>query len=342
MEKTMQSTEEVLRVIEQRILTGEKYSISQLAREYNIPRTTLQDRIKRAQKAAIEFPEFVGGDESLPIEEIRRRAKANYEMRRRAAEQRNWFTIKLQETKPYGFLWFGDPHVDDDGANWSLLEKHIEFANMEGIYCGNIGDTTNRWVGRLIQKYADQSITWTDADRLAEWFMKDSGCTWLVWLLGNHDLWNRGADFYRRIGAPEIPILNWRAKFQISHPTGAILKVDASHGRKGKSIYNELHGTLRDAMLGEEADLYVTGHTHNYAMEHLELAHKRKTAWLLQLRGYKEMDDYALINGFPECQHGAAILVIVDPRKGARNIISHCFEDIEMGVEYLQMLRGKE
>lgn len=316
-------------------------SIRELARINNIPRSTLQDRINAARRAKIEFPDFVGASEDESIDAIRQRALEKYNRKREASSKRNWFTIKLNEEKPYGFLWFGDPHLDDDGTNWPLLEKHVALAAMDGVYCGNIGDTTNRWVGRLIQKYADQSITWTDADRLAEWFMKDSGCTWLVWLLGNHDLWNRGADFYKRIGAPEIPVLNWRAKFKIKHPSGTELRVDASHGRKGKSIYNELHGTLRDAMLGEAADLYVTGHTHNYAMEHVELASRRAAAWLVQLRGYKEMDEYALTNGFPECQYGSSVLVIVDPRKGARNVISHCFEDVEMGVEYLKMLRNK-
>lgn len=328
------------RAIQSYFAADGRSSIREIAEEYGVPRSTLQDNIKKTKTERVEFPDFVAGTPK-DIDEIRRRAKENFLQRREAANKRNWFSIKLREERPYGFLWFGDPHLDDDGANWELLEKHIAIANEDGVYCGNIGDTTNRWVGRLIQKYADQSVTWTDADHLAEWFMKDSGCNWLVWLLGNHDAWNRGEDFYKRIGANHVPVLNWRAQFKIIHPSGTELKVDASHGRKGSSIYNELHGTLREAKMGEEADLYVTGHTHNYAMEHLEIPHRRRTAWLVQLRGYKEMDDYALVNGFPECRSGAAVLVIVDPRPGARNVINQCFEDVEMGLEYLKMLRSK-
>lgn len=315
-----------------RLQQGE--SLRGLARQHNVPESTLRGRIKQAQ---VEYPTF--SDENESIDSLRKRLVEQYLRKREAAFRKEWFTIKVNEEKPYGFLWFGDPHLDDNGANWPLLEKHIAYANEDGVYCGNIGDTTNRWVGRLIQKYADQSITWSDADRLAEWFMKEAGITWLVWLLGNHDAWNRGSSFYKMIGTNEVPIINWRAKFQIKHPSGSVLKVDASHGRKGKSIYNELHGTLRDAMMGEDADLYVTGHTHNFAMEHVELAARRKAAWLLQVRGYKEMDEYALVNGFPENQLGSAILVIVDPRAGARSIIKNCFEDIEAGMEYLRTLR---
>jgi len=323
--------------------------VSAIARELGISRSTTDYRIEQITSGRyagklheVRFPAFVeDGDEQEPIEQIRSRMAQNFERKRKATEARNWFPIRIQETKPYGLLWFGDPHLDDDGCNWPMLERHIEVARQEGIYGANIGDTTNNWVGRLMAKYADQETSLSTADRLAKWFMLESGVTWLIWLLGNHDLWNNGASFYKRLGAKQIPVIDWRAKFKICHPGGTEIRIDASHGRKGSSIYNELHGTLREAVMGETADLYVTGHTHNFAMEQLEVARRNHLCWLMQLRGYKHFDDYALVKGFPEHHNGAAILAIVDPAQGRRSPVVTCYEDVEAGADYLKWLRAR-
>lgn len=340
---TDEEVRETLRAMQQhRLPTGEP-NISAISRELGIHRKTVASRIRKIGEGEYEnitMPSFVTeGDEKEPIEEIRTRMSANFERKKKAADSRNWFQIKLKETRPYGILWFGDPHLDDDGCNWPLVEKHVEIANREGVYGANIGDTTNRWVGRFMAKYADQETSWETADRLAEWFMLESGVTWLVWLLGNHDLWNQGSAFYKRMGAYQIPVIDWRAKFSIVHPNGSQVRFDAAHGRKGTSIYNELHGTLREAVMGETADCYITGHTHNFALEQLEVARRGHLCWLMQLRGYKFFDDFALTKGFPEYHNGSAIMVVIDPN--ADRPIQQCFEDIEAGYDYMLFLRGR-
>src|SRR5690606_4195674 len=203
----------------------------------------------------------------------------------------------------------------------------------------NIGDTTNNWVGRLERLYANQEASRHTGKRLAEWFMFDSGASWLCWVLGNHDAWNDGVDFYTRLAQRRIPVIDWKAQFKLVHSNGTEARVDASHGRKGSSIWNNLHGTLRDAKLGDMADVYLTGHTHNYALEHLEIPERRHSCWLVQLRGYKWMDTHALYNGFPEHQLGSAVFMVVDPRPDARTKIM-CFEDVEAGYRYMEMLRS--
>lgn len=321
-------------------------NISAIARDAGLTRSSVRGRVKTLTDMqagnTVEMPAFViEGDPQTPIDEIRKRMRENFERKKSIADSRNWFEIKLKENRPYGLLWFGDPHLDDDGCNWPLVEKHVAIAQHDGIYGCNIGDTTNRWVGRLMAKYASQETSMETADRLAEWFMLDSGVNWLVWLLGNHDLWQNGSAMYKRMGAQRVPVIDWRAKFRIVHPNGSALRVDAAHGRKGTSIYNELHGTLREAVMGEVADLYVTGHTHNYAMEHLEVASKDHVCWLAQLRGYKHFDEYALVKGFPEYRHGAAVLAIVDPGATDGNPIIQMFEDVEVGADYLKWLRAR-
>ena len=85
-------------------------------------------RAIKAQMAAeakpVTFPQFVTeGDDEEPIEDILARQRKGFERRAKAASSRKWFPVKVHETKPYGILWFGDPHIDNGGCNWPLLER---------------------------------------------------------------------------------------------------------------------------------------------------------------------------------------------------------------------------
>lgn len=338
------SQEELLRTVETYHQCDN--SVSEAARQLGLARSTIQNRLRNARQLGlmdnpkIEYPDFVHGDDQTPVEEILRRRSEDFRRAHAAANARKWFEIKVAENQPYGIMMFGDPHIDDNGCNVPLLEKHIAIARQDGIYGLNIGDTTNNWVGRLVRLYADQDTSETTAKRLAEWFMFDAGITWLCWILGNHDRWNQGVDFHKRLGADVVPVIDWHAQFKLIHPNKTEVKVDAAHGRKGTSIWNNIHSTLRAARLGDFADLFVTGHTHNFAMEDLEIADRGQSVWLVQLRGFKFMDDHALHQGFPEYQRGASVLAVVDPRKYARTRVQ-CFEDVEQGADWLAYLRKK-
>lgn len=297
--------------------------------------------IDTSNKPQIAMPSFVTqGDIKEPIDDLLGRLTKGFERKSQNALARQWFEVKVPETKPYGLLMFGDPHLGDDGCNMPLLMQHLEIAKKDGVYGLNIGDTTNNWVGRLMRLYASQETSAATEKRLAEWFMFDAGVKWVCWILGNHDDWNGGADFHKRLGGTHIPIIDWRAQFRLTHKNGTEARVDGSHGRKGSSIWNNLHATLRAAKLGEHADLYVTGHTHNFGLEDLEIAERSLSAWLCQLRGYKWHDHYALTGNYAEHQRGASILAIVDPRKDARRRTT-CFEDVQLGYDFLAWQRSK-
>lgn len=310
-----------------------------IGREVGINHCTAQ-RILSSEPKTVEFSPAIF-DEGEPIADVIERKKRAFERKTQAAAAREWFPVKVSEHKPYGILCFGDPHLDDDGANIPLLEKHLAVARQAGIYSVNIGDASNNWVGRLERLYASQETGRSTGKRLVEWFMWDSGATWLCWLLGNHDSWNDGVDFHMRLAQRKIPVIDWRAQFKVLHPSGTEARIDASHGRKGSSIWNNLHATLRAAKLGEVADAYLTGHTHSYGLEDLEIAERRHSTWLVQLRGYKWFDSHALYNGFAEHQRGSAVLAIVDPAKDVRRVIPQCFEDVEAGADYLAWLRQR-
>lgn len=337
--------------IREAVLALAQYGSQQAAADaLGLTRASLRRRIEKGEKRGlanaiepqpVEFPSFVtDGDEDEDIEDLLKRREKHFERKWKAASARQWFEIRVKETQPYGVLAFGDPHLDDDGCNVRLLRQHLSIASRPGVYSLNIGDTTNNWVGRLERLYASQEASRHTGKRLVEWFMFDSGASWLCWVLGNHDSWNDGVDFHMRLAQKRIPVLDWKAQFKLVHPSGTEIKIDAQHGRKGSSIWNDLHGTLRAAKLGDVADAYLTGHTHNYALQHLEIPERRHSCWLVQLRGYKYFDTHALYHGFPEHQLGSAVFMVVDPRPDARTKIM-CFEDAEAGYRYMEMLRNE-
>lgn len=305
-----------------------------------IARSTLQSRLRRAQQAAlsetVEFPTFVSeGDEDEPIEDLLGRLRKAHERKQKAEEARRWFPIKVKEDKPYGILWFGDPHLGN--GNFPLLESHLAIARRPGIYGGNIGDTTDNfpWTGKLARLWAETEMSSKSERRLAEWFMFGAGVSWLVWLLGNHDVWNAGDDFYKRLGAYRVPVIDWRAQFTLCHKNGSQTRIDAAHGRKGSSIYNPTHGTLRDAKFGEDADLYVSGHVHSFGLFDIEFPERKTHTWLAQISGYKQIDLHAKTHGFAPANRGAAMLSIINPETGG----VQCFADVDLGADYLSFLR---
>jgi len=318
-------------------------SIRRAAKVLGIPRTTMQDRVNRinaviADGECGDVAEDLYGD--LPIRERLEFDRRRFLARAQKRDSQRWFGVKVNETKPYGIVIFGDPHLDDNYCNLDLLLKHVDMCKEDGVYGGNIGDTTNNWQGRMARLWANQDTSQKTARERAEWFMFHSGVRWLVWLIGNHDAWGDDGDFYKRLGAKKVPVIDWRAQFVLEHGSGNNVRVDAAHGRKGRSDWNELHGLIRAAKREEEADLYISGHTHNFGMEQVEIADRGYTAWLCQLRGYKWYDTWAWQNGFYSGRQGASVLAIIDPREEDQSRRVCCFADLDRGMDYLGFLRN--
>lgn len=343
---TKAEAQETKRVIENSRDEFGEINQSEVARELGIARSTAKFRINQFEKGAydqhftstgegMDIPVFEDEDESA--ESLIARLQKAGQRKKKAAEARNWYEIKVNETKPYGILWFGDPHLGPH-CDWDTLLPHIELAKQDGIYGANIGDTTDNWpwTGRLARLWAEADVSNKSERTLAKWFMFESGIKWLVWLLGNHDEWNGGTEFYKMLGATHVPVHDWRAQFTLVHRNGSKTRIDAAHGRKGTSIYNPTHGTLREAKFGEDADLFVTGHIHCFGLFDIEFAEKKTRTWLAQISGYKTLDHYAKVKGFPESQRGSAMLSIVYPDDGS----VQCFADVEKGAEFLKWLRS--
>lgn len=292
----------------------------------------------------IELPHFP--DEDIPTEELIDLQCRRFETRKASHDAHTWFPVKIKDNKPIGILWFGDPHVDDNGCNWPLLKKHTELCRtVPGLFGANIGDTTNNWSGRLARLYAEQDSSVKTARKFAKWFMLDSGVRWLVWLIGNHDAWGDGAEVLAQMakqhGTQKIICHDWEARFRLMFPKGSEIKVFAAHNHAGNSMWNPLHGQVKAAKFSAGIDLVIAGDKHNWGVSQWEMPEQGLAPVMVRVRGYKHMDDYARRLGIQEQEEGQGILTIFDPNAKTRAGRIQTFIDVEFGCDILKFMRKR-
>lgn len=281
----------------------------------------------------------------VPVADIIDMQARRFSARLANNQAKRWREFAIPLSGPYAIMFFGDPHVDDNGCNWPLLKAHCELAaRTPALYAVNIGDTTNNWAGRLAALWAEQDTSAATARALAKWLLSESGVPWFLWLHGNHDLWSGpvGAGWFEAQRPHFVAMEDWQAKVVLrSGGTGGhALRLWVSHNFKGSSIWNNMHGLERAAQMQDWAHLYVAGHHHDVGLRQGENAHRGFCYWLARARGYKFVDHYAEQHGFPEHQHGASILAVIDPTASKPNAVQ-CFLDPFEGAEFLAWKRKK-
>ena len=323
------------------------------AQELNLPWSTLWSRLNKIKELGIdkevdaeqtlEFPEFP--DEHLPADKLVDRMCEQFDRKWAADRAREWFTVKVNDDKPIGIVWMGDPHVDSDGCHWPLLRRHAEIMRTtEGLYGANLGDSTDNWVSRLTRLYAHSNQSRNTGVRLAEILFSELGITWLLLLRGNHDMWSqsRSDDPLTWIakGIP-APIEDWRARFKLKFKNGREAKIHASHSFSGQSWFHPLHGNIRAALEEGLADVYISGHTHEYGVLHLPLPKRGRDYWLAKARGYKFLDHHALVLGHEPHLLGASVVTIIDPNTDRSNPVVAVFDDVEEAADHLTWRRQR-
>jgi transposase-like protein len=125
---------------------------SAAARAAGLPRGTLLNRIRAAEASGVTLPtpkpfEVEELPDELPTAEelLAYRTKA-FARKARAKEARALIQVTVKIDGPYGIAHFGDPHVDDDGTDLGLLQRHVDVVNRtEGLFAANVGDYTPLW-----------------------------------------------------------------------------------------------------------------------------------------------------------------------------------------------------
>ena len=330
-------------------MVSEAGAVATAARIHGIPRNTLAHRVKTAAQRGLKYtadakPEgFVVPampDDDLSGRQIAEFQAARFEKRRARKLASKWMQIKVRTPGPIGLMWLGDPHVDDNGCDWPTLLRHLDIIKSSPAIKGcSLGDMQNAWVGGLQRLWASQDTSAETAHKLVTWLVGEMDP--LILIRGNHDAWLGSGDPLLYVTEPAV-VENWRADIEMVFRNGRTCRIVAAHDLPGFSMWNELHGQLRAAKMGVKADVYLSGHRHTWGLAQMELADRddRQCVWIGRARGYKFHDSHAQRHGYPEQQHGQAILQVIDPDAGPVGFVQ-CFADVEEGADYLAWKRVK-
>jgi hypothetical protein len=315
-------------------------NISAAARLIGIRRSTMQHRLKLYPALAQRRFSIAPLPSSMPsIDELLERRTRDGDRSLKADAARNLVNVSLHIGGPIGVWCWGDPHVDDDGCNLSLLRRHVELAKHPAIFSLHIGDIANFWVGRLARLYADQSTSAREAWMLVEWLLTQH--EHLAVVLGNHDCWNGHGNPIDWILRSQGALLEAHGvRLALRHPCGEITRVHARHDFSGKSIYRVDHGLRRELAMGFRDHLLIAGHLHSGSDSGVCIG-DGTVAQLVRVSGYKQVDGFAKSLGFPPAKIHPSCLVIIDPREPETSRARvWAAPTVEIGVKVLDTLRA--
>jgi hypothetical protein len=311
---------------------------------YNV-RTFLNRLANIKNKRDVDTPEYSFTPlplDDVPIEDLIEHRKRQFANKRNHEEASKLIPIRIKLAGPIGLLFFGDPHVDDDGTDIEALERHTQLvADTEGLFAVNVGDTTNNWVGRLARLYGDQSTSAAQAWRLAEWFV--GRCDWLWIIGGNHDLWSGAGDPMRWIAKQSDALYkSSEARIALRFPNGREVRVNSRHDHAGSSIWNPAHGPMKAAIMGTRDHLYVAGHKHESAYSVLKDPINNIAMHALKVSSYKVYDRFAKERGFRDNTLSPCALAIINPNLPPEHPdLIKIWWDPEEGADYLRRLRNR-
>lgn len=317
-------------------------NVSEAARMYDIPRRTLGywvSQYNADDQYTIEHPE---PDDGLSIEELVEHRKKRFEKKRSHAKSRKLIDVKVNIEGPFGILHFGDPHVDDDGTDIGLLERHTQLVrDTDGLFAANVGDTTNNWVGRLARLYGEQGTSAAEAWMLAEWFV--NRCDWLYMIGGNHDLWSGSGDplIWMTKRNKNTLYESSEVRLNLKMPgTDRQCIINARHDFRGHSQWNPTHGVMKAAQLGKPDDIMICGHKHVSGYQPLKFPGEDRVSHCIQVASYKLFDRYAKERGFRDQFISPGVVTVIDPDASFAGFIT-VFHDIEEGAEFLKWKRSR-
>lgn len=319
-----------------------------------IPKNTLQNRFYKATEKGLAVggspakprPEFESDplpEDDLTVEELLAHRKKQFQRKRAHEEARKLIPVRVKIDGPIGIWHFGDPHIDDDGTDIELLEKHSDLIrNTPGLLGANVGDTQNNWVGRLSHLWAQQSISAKQSWKLAEWFIRR--VRWLYILAGNHDLWSGNGDPIEWImRGQDTPYADSEVRLELQFPNKNICRINARHDFAGHSQYNPAHGPMKASMFGVRDHINIAGHKHISGKGELIDPDSHIVCHCILVASYKVYDRYQRQKGFRDQRISPGVFTLIKPSlpNNHPDFVRH-FWDIEEGIEVLQYLRNKK
>jgi hypothetical protein len=282
-------------------------------------------------------------DEDLDVKDILERRRATFARMDKANKARRSIPVRVKMTGPIGVTVFGDPHLDDNGTDITAVERDIRLVKgTQGMFAGNIGDTSNNWVGRLKHLHGSQSTTEREAWKLVEWFVQE--LPWLFFLDGNHGAWSGAGNPVDWMLSNANSIHDdMEARMELAFPNGMKSTIFARHDFPGHSQWNESHGLNKAASLGGYDDsLLLAGHKHTGAYNILKNPKTGVLSHCVRVAGYKVWDKYAKDHFLYDRRISESAAIIFNPEVAPtdpRHI--QVFFSVEEGCDFLKFKRSK-
>ncbi|MEM7428636.1 MAG: hypothetical protein AAF441_21310 [Pseudomonadota bacterium] len=277
-----------------------------------------------------------------PTEDIVERRKEQFKHKRAAKEARKLIDVKVTIDGPFGVAHMGDPHVDDDGTDIGLLERHGDIINAtEGLFAANVGDHQNNWIGRLARLWAQQSTSAAEAWALVEWHLRRN--QWIYLINGNHDCWSGAGDPVSWMMRQQPGVFeNHGARLSLQTPSGREFRINARHDFKGYSQWNTAHGPARAAQQGWRDHVLACGHLHISGYQVVKCPMSSLISHIMRIASYKIFDRFADEKGLPDQNIFMCPVTIFDPDYGDDDprAVTTLF-DPEEAAEYLTWKRSK-
>ncbi len=276
-------------------------------------------------------------------EELIARRRKQFSRKKAAAEARHLIKVQVKTDGPFALAIVGDPHIDDDGTDIELLERHIALFNkQEAMFPLGIGDYSNNWVGRLARLYGQQSVTAAEAWVLVEWLVK--AVPWLALVSGNHDNWSGDGDPIKWMAKnARVQYESNGARLGLTLPNGRVIRLNARHDFRGKSQWNTTHGISKAAQMGWRDHILTAGHTHVSGWQYQRDPMTGLISHCLRVGSYKRLDRYADELGLPDQTVSVCPVVLVRPQFADNDSrLLTPFLDPELAADVLTLLQKRK
>lgn len=295
------------------------FNRSEAARRLGLTRRTVQDGIAAAVEKGMLTEEESRPEANPTLEDYlaaRERKAAAFQRKKLKGDWRKPVMTKISP-EPYRLKIFGDPHLDADGCNFELFEKHwLEMSVVDRVYGICVGDWFNNWLRVLSHLWKDETSRPDDAWLCLEYLMEQRGDALIAACSGNHDDWSHG---------PVDPVDHLMKRHGVLYRKGAIrVAVDHAgcdpmfwairHKWQGKSMYSAGHWGVRANREGWRDALLVGGHIHQDDTR-LVKHNDGFVSHICQVSTFKEYDDYVDVHGYNGQRISPIWDLVIDPRR---------------------------
>ena len=294
-------------------------NVSETARRLGVPRRTIQHQLDAAKELGLlteeetHAPNTPRRDEYLAATE---RKRAAFQIKSRKGDWRKPVMTRISP-EPFRLKIFGDPHLDADGCNFDLFERHwLEMDAANRVYGICVGDWFNNWLRVLGHLWKDETTRPSDAWLCLSYLMEQRGDALIAACSGNHDDWSHG---------PVDPVDELMKKHGVLYRKGAIrVMVDFAgcdpmfwairHKWQGKSMYSAGHWGVRANREGWRDALLVGGHIHQDDTR-LIRHNDGFVSHVCQVSTFKEYDDYVDVHGYNGQKISPVWDLVIDPAR---------------------------